>query len=95
MNDYLKEIENYIERHTAPQHRFRPAQVIELYHAAVTQAAPRKPKSAAWLAAHGYLHRWRLGREPRYVITRKGWLALKANWGLIADRVHGYPKVKR
>ena len=81
--------------HLAPTERLRQHQLIELYHAAVNpQAGAIKAKSAAWLAGRGYLHAWfPTSTEARYVITRKGWGALKRDWRLIADRVQGYPGV--
>ena len=78
---------------SAPSDRLRPHQLIEIYHAATNaHAGALKPKSAAHLAGAGYLHMWFLSpREARFVVTRKGWQALKRDWRLIADKVYGYP----
>lgn len=77
---------------TAFQGQLRHGQLIELYHASTAMPEPRRPRCAAWLAQQGLLHRW--GRPPRYIITREGWRVLRAEFHRIADKVHGYPRVK-
>ncbi len=79
---------------TAATDRLRPHQLVEIYHAAMNaDAGALKPRCAAHLASRGYLHMWFLAAdEARFVVTRKGWQALKRDWRLIADRVYGYPK---
>ncbi len=80
---------------TAYTKRLRPGQVIELYHATKMMAAPLRPRCARWLAEQGLLFGFKHQGARRYLITREGWTQLKRHWHLIADKVHGYPKVKR
>ncbi len=80
---------------TAYTKRLRPGQVIELYHATKLMPAPLRPRCARWLADQGLLFGFKHRGDQRYLITREGWTQLKRHWHLIADKVHGYPKVKR